>query len=165
MEDTNKSKPEAAFKAAFAPTDPVDPRAVVVVTVGDVQQVAQQTINRDLSGIELMQVQAIIKAGLGNRTETIQDAICKVLDVRRVPDTEQRPIRTMHDMSVRKEALTKFYKQVISRFEGDLLERLLFIQCFAALDASEGHCLAWLYTEDFNTALIQYQREKEHGEI
>lgn len=90
MEDTHKSKtkPEA-FNEAFTPTARVDPRAVVVVTVGDVQQVAQQTINRDLSSIELMQVQAILKAGLGNRTETIQGAICTVLDVQRVPDPDE----------------------------------------------------------------------------
>ena len=164
MEDTHKSKtePEAAFKAAFAPTDPADPCAVVTVTVGDVQQVAQQTINRDLSGIELYQVQAIIKAGLGNPTETIQDAICKVLDVRRVPDTEQRSIETLHGMSVRREALIKFYGRSIDYFKGDLLDRLLFIQCLAALDASEGHGLAWLYTDEFNRTLIQYQEAKKH---
>jgi len=161
MEDTNKSKPEAAFNEAFAPTTRVDPRAVVVITVGDVQQVAQQTINRDLSGIELMQVQAIIKAGLGNRTKIIQDAICELLDVRRVPDTEQRTIQTLNDMSVRKEALIKFYERVIDYFKGDLLERLIFIQCFAALDSDEGHCLAWLYTEEFNKTLTLYQEAKE----
>jgi len=91
-------EPEAAFNEAFAPTTRVDPRAVVVVTVDDVQQVAQQTINRILTGFELMQVQVILEAGLGNRTEIIQDAICKVLDVTRVPDTEQRTIKSMHEL-------------------------------------------------------------------
>jgi hypothetical protein len=56
----------------------------------------------------------------------------------------QRSIETLHGMSV-------------------LLDRLLFIQCLAALDASEGHGLAGIYAEEFNRTLIQYQEAKEHG--
>jgi len=74
---------------------------------------------------------------------------------------EQRTIKTLHDMSVRKEALIEFYNRVIDYFKGDSLERLLFLQCFAALDSDEGHCLAWLYTDEFNRTLIQYQEAKE----
>jgi len=112
MEDTHKSKtkPEA-FNEAFTPTARVDPRAVVVVTVGDVQQVAQQTINRDLSSIELMQVQAILKAGLGNRTEIIQDAICMVLDVQRVPDPDLTGIELMQVQAILKTSLKAAFLQ------------------------------------------------------
>jgi len=74
---------------------------------------------------------------------------------------EQRTIQTMHDMSVRREALVKFYKRSIDDFKGDLLERLLFIQCFAALDASEGHGLAGIYIDEFNRTLIEYQEAEE----
>lgn len=77
----------------------------------------------------------------------------------------QRSIKSMHDMSVRREALIKFYGRSIDYFKGDLLDRLLFIQCLAALDASEGHGLAGIYAEEFNRTLIQYQEAKEHGEI
>lgn len=75
--------------------------------------------------------------------------------------SEQRSIKTLHDMSVRKEALIKFYERVIDYFKDDLLERLLFLQCFAALDSDEGHCLAWLYTDEFNRTLTLYQEAKE----
>ncbi len=75
---------------------------------------------------------------------------------------EQRTIKSMYDMSVRKEALIQFYGRVIGYFTGDLLERLIFIQAFAALDASEGHGLGGMYTDDFNETLIQYQEAKEH---
>lgn len=78
METTNKL-PES--------TGRVDPRAVTVITIGDVQQQAQQTINRELSGIELMQVQAILEPDPQSRTGSIQDAICTVLGVYEVPDT------------------------------------------------------------------------------
>ncbi|MEA3338610.1 MAG: hypothetical protein U9R15_01460 [Chloroflexota bacterium] len=155
MGDTHKTEPEAVFASTR-----VDPRAVFVITAGDVQKVAQQTVNRELSGVELMQVRAIIE-GRENRAETILDAICMVLDVHRVPGTEQRSILARHAMSVRREALIEFYKRALDYFEGDLLERLMFLQCFAALDASEGHGLAWLYTDEFNTTLIQYQEAKE----
>ena len=75
---------------------------------------------------------------------------------------DSRNIQRLHDMSVRKEALTKFYERVTGYFKGDLLERLIFIQAFAALDASEGHCLEGIYTDDFNKTLIQYQEADEH---
>lgn len=71
--------------------------------------------------------------------------------------TEQRSIETLHGRSVRREALIKFYERSIDYFKGDPLDRLLFIQCLAALNASEGHGLAWLYTDEFNRTLIQYQ--------
>jgi len=74
---------------------------------------------------------------------------------------EQRSIQTLHDMSVRKEALIKFYGRSIESFKGDLLERLLFLLCFAAVDCYVGHCLGWLYTEEFNRTLILYQEAKE----
>jgi len=75
---------------------------------------------------------------------------------------ERRSLQTLHDMSVRKEALTTLYNRFIGDFKGDLIDRLLFIQCFAALDVSEGHSLAWLYTDEFNRTLIQYQEADEH---
>jgi len=78
---------------------------------------------------------------------------------------EQRTIQTLHDMSVRREALIKFYERVIDYFKDDLLERLLFIQCLAALDSDEGHSLAWLYTDEFNRTLIQYQDNPEQHTI
>jgi len=74
---------------------------------------------------------------------------------------ERHSIQTLHDMSVRKEALIKFYGRSIDYFKGDPLERLLFLQCFAALDSDEGHCLAWLYTDEFNKTLTLYQEAKE----
>jgi len=79
----------------------------------------------------------------------------------RQDNPEQRTIQTLHDMSVRREALIKFYGRVIDYFKDDLLERLIFIQCLAALDSDEGHSLAWLYTDEFNRTLILYQEAKE----
>jgi len=80
---------------------------------------------------------------------------------REMAGDEQRTIKTLHDMAVRQEALIKFYERSIGYFEGDPLERLLFIQCFAALDVSEGHGLAGIYTEEFNKTLILYQEAEE----
>lgn len=74
---------------------------------------------------------------------------------------EQSTIRTLHDMAARREALVKFYDTAIEYFK-DPFERLLFIQCLAALDASEGHCLAGIYTDEFNRTLIEYQEAIEH---
>jgi len=74
---------------------------------------------------------------------------------------ERHSIRTLHDMSARREALTLVYERIIAQLQGDPFERLIFIQCFAALDASEGHCLAGIYTDEFNRTLIEYQEADE----
>ncbi len=75
---------------------------------------------------------------------------------------EQSTIRTLHDMAARREALELVYERIIAQLQGDPFERLIFIQCFAALDASEGHCLAGIYTDEFNRTLIKYQEAMEH---
>lgn len=62
--------------------------------------------------------------------------------------------------SARREALKEVYGRIIAQLQGDPFERLIFIQCFAALDAGEGHCLAGLYMDEFNKTLIQYQEAK-----
>ena len=75
---------------------------------------------------------------------------------------EQRTIEALHNRSVRREALKKVYGRIIAQLQGDPFERLIFIQCFAALDASEGHCLVGIYADEFNRTLIEYQEAMEH---
>ena len=75
---------------------------------------------------------------------------------------EQRTLQTLHDMSVRREALKKVYERIIAQLQGDPFERLIFIQCFAALDASEGHCLVGIYADEFNRTLTEYQEAMKH---
>lgn len=81
----------------------------------------------------------------------------------RAAKPDSRDIQTLHDMSVRREALKMVYERIIAQLQGDPFERLIFIQCFAALDASEWHGLAGLYTEEFNRTLILYQEAEKDG--
>ena len=62
--------------------------------------------------------------------------------------------------SARRDALMMFYERHVDDFT-NAFERLLFIQCFAALDASEGHNLAGIYMDEFNRTLIEYQKVME----
>jgi len=155
----------AAFKVAFAPEEPVRPthcydvqqyRREIEYTIGALEK-HLELIKRWQHGDDMGQVDSeTARFSLANARRHIEYA-----NVRQ-DDPEQRSIKALHDMSVRRETLIKFYGRVIDYFKGDPLERLLFLQCFAALDSDEGHCLAWLYTDEFNKTLTLYQEAKDH---
>lgn len=64
---------------------------VVFITGSQVQQVARQTLNRELSGAEIRQLRLKLEAGLctrsmvSHREKIVQDAICELLGVRKLP--------------------------------------------------------------------------------
>ena len=60
----------------------------------------------------------------------------------------------------RKEALQDFYTRSLEKFD-DPKDRMIFIQCVAALDQDEELDLLDIYLDDFNAALIKYREGDE----
>jgi len=58
----------------------------------------------------------------------------------------------------RVEAVKDFYRRSLDKFDNPK-DRMIFIQCVAALDRAEELDLLDMYLDDFNAALIEY-REK-----
>lgn len=59
---------------------------------------------------------------------------------------------------IRRETLIDFYNRMGKIIETDF-DLILFIQCFEALQKSEGHGFSFHY-DDFNKALLRYQSSK-----
>jgi len=56
----------------------------------------------------------------------------------------------------RREAIQDFYSRSLDKFD-DPKDRMMFIQCVAALDRDEELDLFDMYIDDFNAALIRYR--------
>ena len=60
----------------------------------------------------------------------------------------------------RREALQAFYTRYLEKF-ADPKDRMIFIQCVAAVDGGEMLDLLDMYLDDFNAALIKYKEGSE----
>lgn len=60
---------------------------------------------------------------------------------------------------LRRNAVRDLYDRTIGKLDIPK-DKILFIQCVAALDELEGLDMYDMYIEDFNTALIQYREAK-----
>jgi len=69
---------------------------------------------------------------------------------------------TLNVSELRRNAVRDFYDRTIGKFDSPK-DRILFIQCVAALDEREELDVYDMYIEDFNTALIQYREAKENA--
>jgi hypothetical protein len=62
----------------------------------------------------------------------------------------------------RRIAIKKFYAASLEKFD-DPKDRMIFIQCVAALDGWEELDLSDMYEKDFDAALIEYKEVQDNG--
>ncbi len=66
-------------------------------------------------------------------------------------------LKHTQEMEARIKSLKDFYYRMMKSLNTDL-DKILFIQCFDALNQKEGRDLSRLYQEDFNRALLEFKR-------